>query len=825
MCGLAGAVSLTPLEDEAGIRARAVLARRGPDASGVWQGYVGATAVLLAHTRLAIIDLDSRANQPFVRDDCILAFNGELYNYREIRSELQSLGERFETCSDTEVVVAACRRWGLDCLDRFEGMWAFALLDLRARELVLARDRFGEKPLFLWAVGRSFFFGSEVKALAALAGRWPSENMAQVRRYLVNGYRGLHDASSTFFMDVERLPPGTYLRLALDEWPTALDVEPVRYWALRYAPDRAMKVDEAAQGVRDRLIRAVDLRMRADVPVAFCLSGGVDSGVLASIAARTLGRDVHAFSIIDGDERYDERVNIAATVADLGCVWHGVETTTEGFLDRLAAQVAYHDSPVATISYYVHEFLSEAMSEAGFKVAISGTAADELFTGYFDHYGFWLAEMHGRPDFDGLLADWREGYGAKVRSPYLQDPLAFHREPARRDHLAPDRDRFNAWLVEPVAEELVEAEHADSLLRRRMMNELFTEVVPVILEEDDLNTMRWSVENRSPYLDRELVEFAYTIPNEHLILDGRMKWPLRAAASDILNDAVRLERNKRGFNASIDSLLDRNDDSVIDWLLAPSPIFDVVQRSAVVDLLQVDARDNSISKFVFSFVSAKMFLESPRGDVRLDSRGLTIGIVDYGLGNLASVTAAVRRLGEEPVVSADRAELERCRKMILPGVGAFGDGMRELRDRGLVDTLQTLVVERRVPILGICLGFQLIARKSDEFGEQQGLGWIDAIVTRLDTGGLPVPHMGWDDLDRCAASPLFADMPEDALFYYAHSYRLVLDREDDHVIGTCDYGGRFPAALERGNIHAVQFHPEKSQRHGLALLRNFMAHA
>ena len=202
---------------------------------------------------------------------------------------------------------------------------------------------------------------------------------------------------------------------------------------------------------------------------------------------------------------------------------------------------------------------------------------------------------------------------------------------------------------------------------------------------------------------------------------------------------------------------------------------------------------------------------------------MTIGIVDYGLGNLASVAAAVRRLGEEPVVTSDRGELERSRKLILPGVGAFGLGMRKLHERGLVDTLQNLVVERHMPILGICLGFQLIARRSDEFGEQEGLGWIDATVIRLDTGGLPVPHMGWDDLDRCTTSPLFAGLPVDALFYYAHSYRLVLDREDEQVIGTCDYGGQFPAAVERGNIHAVQFHPEKSQRHGLTLLKNFLA--
>lgn len=616
MCGIAGSIGGASLDGAALTRAQQVLARRGPDARGAWSGQFGETAVSLIHTRLAIIDLDRRADQPFVRNDCVLVFNGELYNYRELRSELQALGETFGTDSDTEVVAAAYGQWGIECLDRFEGMWAFALLDPHTRALILARDRFGEKPLFLWTIGRQLYFGSEVKALAALAAHWPEPNLTQLRRYLVNGYRALNHEDATFFEGVRQLPAGTYMRLSLDEWPEALDATAKRYWQLAYVP-AAMSRADAEHGVRDRLIRAVDLRMRADVPVAFCLSGGVDSSALVSVAAKTLGREVHAFSIVDSDPRYDERTNMKATVEDLGVDWHMVETTTERFLERLATQVAYHDAPVATISYYVHEFLAEAISEAGFKVAVSGTAADELLTGYFDHYGFWLAEMHGRPDFEVLLSEWRAGYGAMVRNPLLQDPLTFQRDPAQRGHLAPDRDQFNAWLVEPIEERLVEGAYSDNTLRRRMMSELFDEVIPVILAEDDLNTMRWSVENRSPYLDRDLVEFAYTIPNEHLVHDGCPKWPLRGATDGILNDTVRLERGKRGFNASIDSLLDRNDSDVVDRLLAPSPIFDVIKREAVEDLLAGDLTDNSFSKFAFSFVSAKLFLETDRSAARL----------------------------------------------------------------------------------------------------------------------------------------------------------------------------------------------------------------
>ncbi|MBM3559519.1 MAG: asparagine synthase [Alphaproteobacteria bacterium] len=367
---------------------------------------------------------------------------------------------------------------------------------------------------------------------------------------------------------------------------------------------------EAEVGAAERLARAVELRLRADVPIAFCLSGGVDSSVLAGIAAKRCGQRIHTFSVVDADPRYDERDNIAATVAALGCDSHIVHTSRDGFLDRLARQVAYHDAPVATISYYVHEFLSEAIAAHGYKVAISGTGADELFTGYHDHYVFWLAQMSGRANFAALLADWRSGYGATVRNPLLQDPLAFARNPAERGHIYLDRTIFNSLLREPLAEDFFEVSYSGDTLRNRMLNELHHEVVPVILHEDDLDSMAWSVENRSPYLDRELARFLFTVPTEYLVRDGLAKWLLRAAGAGIVPDSVRLDRRKRGFNASIDSLLDRDDAEVRERLLSPGPIFDIVDRGRLAAFLDSDMSDNAQSKFLFSFASARLFLET-----------------------------------------------------------------------------------------------------------------------------------------------------------------------------------------------------------------------
>lgn len=603
MCGIAGAIHRSPLDDQRIAATIAAMKNRGPDGSGVHRGELCGYSVTLLHTRLAIIDLDPRANQPFIRGNLALIYNGEIYNYVELRAELEALGHHFTTTSDTEVIVEAWRAWGKASLDRFEGMWAFALLDTASDRLILSRDRFGEKPLYFMRHDGALYFASEVKFLEALSGYRPAANMRQVRRYLVNGYKSLHKGQDTFFDGVGALPASSFAELAGPDLPM-----PRRYWRLEYTP-QAMSAEDAADGVRTRLTRAIEIRLRADVPVAFCLSGGIDSGTLAALAVKHFGARLHAFSIIDGDARYNESANIATVVEDLGCEHHVVHTSTEGFLDRLDSQIAYHDAPVATITYYLHAFLSQAIAARGYKVAISGTAADELFTGYYDHYAFWLAEQRDRNDFPHVLDEWRKSYGAFVQNPLLQDPLRFVAEPCARDHIFLNAAFFSSLLRDPLDEPFTEATYSGNLLRNRMLNELRHESIPVILGEDDMNSMEYSIENRSPYLDRDLAEFAYRIPNTHLIRDGFVKWPLRQAGAGSLHDRVRLDRRKRGFNASIESLLDRRDPRVRERLLAPGPIFDVVDRKRFLEFFGADMTDNSFSKFLFSFVSARLFLD------------------------------------------------------------------------------------------------------------------------------------------------------------------------------------------------------------------------
>ncbi len=580
------------------------MARRGPDHHAASEHRAGDRVVRLLHSRLSILDLDPRSHQPLTCGAATVAFNGEIYNYLELRAELEELGVAFHTQSDTEVLLQSYLQWGEACLDRFEGMWAFALWDSRQRRLLLARDRFAEKPLYLRYDGAGLFFASEVKFIEALRGEREAVNERQILRYLAHGYKSLYKGDETFQREVREVPAGSFL--AVDG---AGKTELRRYWQPSYRP-RPMKFEEAVAGLRELLVESVKLRLRSDVPLAFCLSGGVDSGALVSIAAKLLGAEVHAYSILDTDERYDERDNIQATVRDAGCR-NTLITLRPGqdHLDKIRRLVAYHDAPVATISYYVHSLLIEAMARDGFKVVMAGTAADELVTGYYDHFLLHLYELRDHPDFALRRQEWLEYIRPFIRNPLLQDPELYSKHPGFRDHIFDESELFRLYLKDDFREVFAEERYCDSLLRNRMLNELFHETTPVILHEEDLNAMFYSVENRSPYLDRRLFEFAFAIPPEHLIRGGYGKAVLREAMAGILNDTVRLDRRKKGFNASLLSLVDFSDPAARASLLDSSPIFDYLRRDRVEQAFLMKALPNSFSKFLFSFISAKMFLE------------------------------------------------------------------------------------------------------------------------------------------------------------------------------------------------------------------------
>lgn len=372
MCGIVGILQRnTSTSPHLGPEHLDRLRHRGPDGRGLFVD----GPVALGHTRLSIIDLSDLGAQPMTSEDgrFTITFNGEIYNYLELREELAAKGMTFRSRSDTEVILAAYRIWGENCVDHFSGMFAFALWDKNTQRLFCARDRCGEKPLFYFRDGAQFVFASELKCLLPLLPERPALNPATVDMYLHFQYT---PEPFTLLAGVHKLSAGHFLTISLGDW----DATPLRYWNIEDIPSRA---GEPGVVVREKLEAAVALTLRSDVPVGVALSGGIDSAAIAALAAKHYPEPMHAFSVgYPGRPPYDERDQAKELAAQLGMIFHEVELPVDSFVDFFPQFVRLMDEPIADPAAFGHYSVPKAAADLGIKVLLTGIGGDELFWGY-----------------------------------------------------------------------------------------------------------------------------------------------------------------------------------------------------------------------------------------------------------------------------------------------------------------------------------------------------------------------------------------------------------------------------------------------------------
>jgi len=286
-----------------------------------------------------------------------------------------------------------------------------------------------------------------------------------------------------------------------------------------------------------------------------------------------------------------------------------VDLSTIGFLENLRTMISHRNTPVLTITYYVQWLLMKTISQKGYRVVIGGAGADELYTGYYDHHLFYIASLNGQLR-ENAIKLWSSNLRQFIQNPYLSNPNLFVEKPDFRDHIYLDAQLYKTFLMGKFEEKFSEKKYHVDSLKNRMLNELFEETIPVIMHEEDLNAMNFSIENRSPYLDRELFENTLKFPTRLMVNNGRAKAILRESVRGIAPDIVIDNARKIGFNAPIESLLDLNSLNTKKEILSDSPIFEIVNRKHVANFLEKRNLTNSESKFLFSFLSAKLFLET-----------------------------------------------------------------------------------------------------------------------------------------------------------------------------------------------------------------------
>jgi asparagine synthase (glutamine-hydrolysing) len=532
MCGIAGQYCFDGRAPDRDLLARMSewLIHRGPDGRGIEiRGCTG-----LVHRRLAIIDLSNDGLQPMTNEDGTLwlVYNGEIYNYVELREELTKKGHCFHSQSDTEVILHAYEEWGTGCLQRFNGMWAFALWDERSHQLFCARDRFGIKPFYYTEINGSFLFASEIKALLAHpdVGKKPDDEI--LGTYLAWGVQD--HCARTMFDGIFQLEPARALIVTKNGIHP-----PYQYWdvTINGAP-RSETRDQEEDRFLDLLRDATRIHLRSDVAVGTCLSGGIDSSTLA-VLINNLIRDEappsvsdrqKTFSVVFTDERFDESRYIDEIVAVTGVDSHRTEPAPEQLWEDIDRLVWMQDEPFGSLSIYA-QYCVMRLAQKNVKVVLDGQGADELLAGYLAYQA---------SNIRGLMYSFHAGIALREIVGSLRIHRGFFSSALRQILVRRTRRDLLTVPVPPVDR------YAGSLadvLRR----ELCSTNLPALLHYEDRNSMAFSIESRVPYLDVRLVEYVASLPLDQKIRNGVTKIALRNAVKGIIPESIRCRMDKMGF--------------------------------------------------------------------------------------------------------------------------------------------------------------------------------------------------------------------------------------------------------------------------------------
>lgn len=607
MCGITGFVDPGLSLDEARSVIQPMLQcinHRGPDFSDQWYE----NGVMLGHNRLSIIDLTEHGNQPMHYHDLVIIFNGEIYNYVEIKEELISKGYKFSSTSDTEVILAAYKEWGKACVEKFMGMWALVIWDKTKKELFCSRDRFGIKPFYYIYKSNKFYFASEYKPLKKSPVFTNELNLNQVSRGLQLGWIVYDD--ETYFEKIKSLPAAHNLIYKDGK----IKIE--KYWDLKNSKQN-YSAEEKQEIFRDLFFRSIRQHMRSDVPVASCLSGGLDSSSIVSAVQHLFkNKPYKSFSIYyEGKDDVDERPFIYEVVKKYPAVEPVYYTPSDSELPEAFEKAIYHtDVPASGSSFISQYFLMKLISRNKIKVVLDGQGADEYLAGYMHSFYRLIGDNFKKLKFSSALTTLNklgseQNYSSKKKIDVILKSIltSFLSE---QKLYSMEYHNYYPFLVNNFKNKTpfnLKDENG-SALDNFLYNLIFTTSLPTLLHYEDRNSMTFSIESRVPFLDHRLVEFVFSLPDDDKISGATTKSILRKSLKDILPEAVTYRKDKKGFVTP----------GEIKWLRGP---------------LRFLINDEKFPEFIDNIKATKVLNEFKKGDNSNANLVWRLSVLKYWLKN------------------------------------------------------------------------------------------------------------------------------------------------------------------------------------------------
>ncbi|MFQ5450096.1 MAG: asparagine synthase (glutamine-hydrolyzing) [Nitrospinaceae bacterium] len=517
----------------------------------------GSNDLGLGHRRLAIIDLTDAANQPMTdaSRDLWIVYNGEIYNYLELAEELREKGHIFSSASDTEVVLRAYGQWGVDCLEKLEGMFAFAIWDQGKRRLFCGRDRFGMKPFYFFYNRETFVFGSEIKQLFHFNGVPREVNPPLVYDYLMHGFTD--HSSQTLFKNIRQLEPGCYLTVSAEN--RSHPPEPKSYWQLKETEVPSLAGKGHEERFREIFLTSVRNHLRSDVRVGSCLSGGIDSAsIVCSVNAILKEQGFSTphqwtFTSCFREKNFDEREYADAVIEATGAKHHQLFPDMNRAMEEVSRMLAFHDEPFGSTSQYAQWCLFREIQKSGTKVVLDGQGADEILSGYHNTYGAFFLELFQQGRWGNLLKEIRQcrelhSYTNGNILKFIASSLAIDWFGMRLGFLRPRPSWMGEDFYRAAKRSLAgQTERFSRMPHANFLHHLIRFNLSALLRFEDRSSMAHSVEARLPFLDHHLAEFLFSLPADLKIHNGWTKAILRQAMKNRIPEKIRRRKDKMGF--------------------------------------------------------------------------------------------------------------------------------------------------------------------------------------------------------------------------------------------------------------------------------------
>jgi asparagine synthase (glutamine-hydrolysing) len=608
MCGIAGYfgfVENTP-KDNVINECLHNMDRRGPDNKGICKYSFNDKTVILLHSRLSIIDPLPEGNQPFIGEVVDISFNGEIYNYLEIKSHLKKKGVQFSTKTDTEVLVKLFEEGGVGEFDKIEGMWAFAAFNKKEKNLTLCRDSFGEKPLYYYTDGmNNVYFASNINYILTMIGGRFKVDFEKIKNYLHLGFQGMYKDESTFFTDIKTLLPNQNIKIDKN----LIQIKSITI-PLNDKVDENLSYKKSVSMVRSACLKSFKDTYKADVPVASLISGGIDSTVIGVSAKKIFNQDVSFFSIKAKPGWYDESSQIDSTV-DKYCLSHEyVDADVKSSLNMLKNLVLDFSSPIPSGTSLIYAIICKHISSLGYKVLLTGNGGDEMFAGYYVHHLDYLVDSYGEDHFEDSYNNWKKYIFPILRNNSLKD-FKKHLELSKNNEKwydNADDEKYYKELFKISKDGKNKKFNSFAHLKKTLLLDLFEKMVPQQMVASDSISMYFSMENRAPFLSMSLLNTILSIPSRHFIKNGYSKALLRDAFKDIIPYNILNEREKVGFNMDINDILDINSAEIRTLIEG----CDFLNSNLDMQKILKDIKKpmtNSFSKFMFRLINISLFLK------------------------------------------------------------------------------------------------------------------------------------------------------------------------------------------------------------------------